>query len=226
MRRGHFRLFRGLSPVARVGVSTSAWLQANIEGAILTLLRNKTLPAMAAVVMPCLWANIAAAEAPAPGCYERVYDAVHLAAHPGQLVVRTTVLVKPIDAAGAAALGPSYTADARLRMWVKGQKPGFDSFGACRPAEGGLSCEGSLSAAEADACKSNTDGVHRNCRIAAATTGAFDVAAQSDGLTVTILRRMELVPEPFDGGPFLYLSPGNAENHAFALKPAPESDCR
>jgi hypothetical protein len=24
-------------------------------------------------------------------------------------------------------------------MWVKGQKPGFDSFGACRPANGGLS---------------------------------------------------------------------------------------
>jgi hypothetical protein len=181
---------------------------------------------MLAAAISCLWANIAAAEAPAPGCYERVYDAVHLAAHPGQLVMRTTVLVKQVDAAGAAALGPSYTADARLRIWVKGQKPGFDSFGACRPAAGGLSCEGSLSAEEADACKTNTDGVHRNCRIAAATTGTFGVVAQSDGLTVTILRRMELVPEPFDGGPFLYLSPGNAENRAFALKPAPGSVCR
>jgi hypothetical protein len=211
--------------VAPLGVSTSAWLQAEIEGAALTLFRSKALPTMAAIVTG-LWANIAAAQGPAPGCYERVYDAAHLAGHPGQLVVRTTVLVKQIDAAGAAALGPSYAADAHLRIWVKGQKPGFDSFGACRPAGGGLSCEGSLSAAEADACTSNADGVHRNCRIAAATTGAFGVAAQSDGLTVTVLRRMELVPEPFDGGPFLYLSPGNAENRVFALKPAPELACR
>ena len=45
-------------------------------------------------------------------------------------------------------------------------------------------------------------------------------------MMVTILRRLELVPEPYDGGPFLYLSPGNAENHAFALKPAPDSSCK
>jgi hypothetical protein len=179
-----------------------------------------------ATVIYGLCASVAAAEAPAPGCYERVYDAAHLAAHPGQLVVRATVLVKPLDAAEATALGPSFAADAHLKMWVKGQKQAFDSFGACRPADGGLSCEGSLSAAEAESCKSNTDGVHRDCRISAATTGAFGVAARSDGLMVTILRRLELVPEPFDGGPFLYLSPGNAENHAFALKPAPESSCK
>ena len=179
---------------------------------------------LVATVIYSLCANVAAAEAPAPGCYERVYDAAHLAAHPGQLVVRATVLVKPLDATEAAAVGPSYAADARLRMWVKAQT--FDSFGACRPTDGGLSCEGSLSTAEADSCKSSHDGVHRDCRISAATTGAFGVVARSDGLTVTILRRLELVHEPFDGGPFLYLSPGNAENHAFALKPAPESSCK
>jgi hypothetical protein len=190
------------------------------------LLLKKIFPAVLATAVYCHGANVAAAEAPAPGCYERVYDAAHLAAHPGQLVVRATVLVKPLDATEAAALGPSFAADARLKMWVKGQKPGFDSFGACRPADGGLSCEGSLSAAEADACKTNNDGVHRDCRIGAATTGAFGVAARSDGLMVTILRRLELVPEPYDGGPFLYLSPGNAENHAFALAPAPESACK
>ena len=177
-----------------------------------------------ATVIYGLCASVAAAEAPAPGCYERVYDAAHLAAHPGQLVVRATVLVKPLDAAETAALGPSFAADVRLRMWVKAQT--FDSFGACRRADGGLSCEGSLSAAEADSCKTNTDGVHRDCRISAATTGAFGVVARSDGLMVTILRRLELVHEPYDGGPFLYLSPGNAENHAFALKPAPESSCK
>jgi hypothetical protein len=190
------------------------------------LLLKKTIPPVLAIAAFCLGANVAAAEAPAPGCYERVYDAAHLAAHPGQLTVRATVLVKPLDADEARTLGPSFSAEAHLKMWVKGQKQAFDSFGACRPAEGGLSCEGSLSAAEADECKSNGDGVHQNCRIGAATTGAFGVAVKADGLMVTIQRRLELVPEPYDGGPFLYLSPGNAENHAFALKPAPDSSCK
>ena len=190
------------------------------------LLLKKTFTLVPAIATFCLAANAAAADAPAPGCYERVYDSSHLAAHPGQLVVRATVLVKPLDADTAKTLGPPFTADAHLKMWVKGQKPGFDSFGACRPADGGLACEGSLSAAEADECKTKNDGVHRDCRIGAATTGAFGVAVKADAMMVTILRRLELVPEPYDGGPFLYLSPGNAENHAFALKPAPDSSCK
>ena len=187
---------------------------------------KRIFSAVLAMAACCPGASFAAAAAPAPGCYERVYDMAHLAAHPGQLVVRATVLVKPLDADEAKTLGPSFSADAHLKMWVKGQKPGFDSFGACRPAEDGLACEGSLSAAEADECKSKSDGVHRDCRIGAATTGAFGVAVKADGLMVTIQRRMEFVPEPYDGGPFLYLSPGNVENHAFALKPAPNSSCK
>jgi hypothetical protein len=141
-------------------------------------------------------------------------------------VVRATVLVKPLDADAARTLGPPFTANGVLKLWVKGQKPSFDSFGACRPANGGLSCEGSLSAAESDECKTKDDGVHRDCRIGAATTGAFGVAVKSDGVMVTIQRRLELVPEPYDGGLFLYLSPDNAENHAFALKVAPDSSCK
>jgi hypothetical protein len=187
---------------------------------------NTTLPAVLMASIFALGIHVAAAETPAPGCYERVYDAAHLAAHPGQLVVRATVLVKPLDVAEAASLGPSFASDAHLKMWVRGQKPAFDTFGACRPANGGMSCEGSLSAAEADTCTTGKDGVHPDCRIGAATTGAFGVAARSDGVMVTILRRLEFVPEPYDGGPFLYLSPGNAENHAFALQPAPESSCK
>ncbi len=190
------------------------------------MLLKKIRPAVLVAAIYGLGANVAAAEALAPGCYERVYDGAHLAGHPGQLVVRATVLVKPIEANEASALGPAFTADAHLRMWVKGQKPSFDSFGACRPASDGLSCEGSLSAAEADECRSRNDGAHRDCRIGTATTGAFGVAARSDGAMLTILRRLELVPEPYDGGPFLYLGPGNAENHAFALKPAPDSSCK
>jgi hypothetical protein len=188
---------------------------------------QNTFSVVSAVLMYCLCTPIAAAEVPVPGCYERVYDAAHLAAHPGQLVVRATVLVKQPDAAEAAALGTSYAARADLRIWLKGQKSSFDSLGACRSANGGLSCGGSVSAAEADDCKTDRDGVHRNCRIIrAANTGAFGVVAQPDGLVVTILRQLELVQAPYDGGPFLYLSPGNAENHAFALKPAPEAACK
>jgi hypothetical protein len=86
---------------------------------------------------------------------------------------------------------------------------------------------GSVSAAKDDECKSDRDGVRNNCRIiSAANDGALGVTAQSDGLMVKILRRLELVTAPYDGGPFLYLSPGSAENHAFALKPAPGQACK
>jgi hypothetical protein len=37
---------------------------------------------------------VGATEAPLAGCYERAYDAVHLAAHKKQLVTRATLLVK------------------------------------------------------------------------------------------------------------------------------------
>jgi hypothetical protein len=192
----------------------------------MNLLLKKSLPAMMATAMCLLCADVASADVPQPGCYERVYDAAHLAAHPGQLVTRSTVLVKRTSAAEKAALGPSFELDAQLRFWVRGQKQSFDSDGSCQSANGGLSCKGSLSAAEADECKTDRDGVHNNCRIiSAATSGAFGVTAQSDGLMVNILRQLELVPAPYDGGPFLYLSPGNAENHAFALKPAPDKAC-
>jgi hypothetical protein len=97
----------------------------------------------------------------------------------------------------------------------------------CKTANGGLVCVGSVSAAEDDECKSDRDGVRNNCRIiSAANDGAFSVATQSDGLMVKIVRWLELVSAPYDGGPFLYLSPGNAENHAFALKPAPDQACK
>jgi hypothetical protein len=190
------------------------------------LLRKISHPALAAAAC-LLRASVASAEVPQPGCYERVYDAAHLAAHPGQLVTRSTVLVKPIDAATKAMLGPSHELEAVLRFWVRGQKQSFDSHGSCQSANGGLACEGSVSAAEAAECKTDRDGVRNDCRIISAVNdGAFGVTAQSDGLMVKILKRLELVTAPYDGGPFLYLSPGNTENHAFELKPAPDQACK
>jgi hypothetical protein len=86
------------------------------------LLLQNTFSAGFAVLTYCLCATIAAAEVPAPGCYARVYDAAHLAAHPGQLVMWITVLVKQPDAAEAAALGASRAARADLRIWMKGKR--------------------------------------------------------------------------------------------------------
>ena len=106
------------------------------------MLLQNTFSAASAVLIYGLCATIAAAEVPAPGCYERVYDAAHLAAHPAQLVVRATVLIKQADAAEAAALGAARVVRADLRIWLKGQKPSFDSLGACRVANGGLRLRG------------------------------------------------------------------------------------
>src|SRR5258708_2311141 len=120
-------------------VSVTTWSQVNGDQATMNLLRKITHPAVAAAVC-LLYANPASAGVPQPGCYERVYDAAHLAAHPGQLVTRSTVLVKPTDAATTAALGPSHELDAILRFWVRGQKQSFDSHGTCKSANGGLAC--------------------------------------------------------------------------------------
>jgi len=78
-------------------------------------------------------------------------------------------------------------------------------------------CLGSLSAAEADTCKSKRDGV-RDCRVDPTDAGSFTVEGRPDGLLISIQTRLELVPAPYDVGPYLSLSAGNAENRAFLLK--------
>lgn len=159
--------------------------------------------------------------APMPaGCYERVYGATHLSAHRGQLVVRATLAITPAPAQMATDRADPIIANGDLKFWVRGESRSFDSLGACRTEGGGLLCGGSLSAAEADTCKSGRDGVRR-CRIDAGDAGSFQVEARPDGVLVTIRHRLELVPAPYDGGPFLYVSPANAENRAFQLTSAP-----
>ena len=54
--------------------------------------------------------------------------------------------------------------------------------------------------------------------IDAEDAGAFHIAGRRQGVLVTIRRRLELPASASDSGPYLYLSPGNAENHAFLLK--------
>jgi hypothetical protein len=165
---------------------------------------------IAAAVLPAG----AATEPPLAGCYERVYDAAHLAAHKRQLVVRVTLSVKP--AAPETRIDKTHIADGNLKIWVRGKKQSFDSDGACWAEGDGLLCNGSLSAAEAETCKSKRDGVHE-CRMGGDDAGSFHLAGKPRGVLLTIRERLELVPAPYDDGPFLYLSPSNAENHAFLL---------
>jgi hypothetical protein len=153
-----------------------------------------------------------AAEPPLAGCYERVYDAAHLAAHKGQLVVRATVSVAETKAYDAPIV-----ADANLKLWVRGKDKSFDSTGVCSAKGDVLTCAGSLSAAEEPTCKSKADGL-RQCRVDGGDAGSFKIEGKPEGVMVSIPKRLELVQSPYDVGPYLSFSASNAENRAFLLK--------
>jgi hypothetical protein len=157
-----------------------------------------------------------AAEPPLAGCYERVYDAAHLSAHKGQLVVRATIAITQTKGFDAPIV-----ADAALKLWVRGKGKSFDSTGACTAKGDTLTCAGSLSAAEDTTCKSKADGL-RQCRIDGGDAGGFKVEGRPEGVLVSIPKRLELLQDPYDGGPYLNFSSSNAENRAFLLTKA---DC-
>lgn len=176
--------------------------------------RLNSLLAFAAVVLLAI-GPAAAAEPPLVGCYERTYDTAHLSAHKGQLVERATLLIKAAHAEQQAA--PSIVATGELKIWVRGHAQSFDSHAACERQGDGLLCGGSLSAAEADTCASKKDGV-RDCRIDPSDAGAFAVKDTPKGPLIAIRDRLELVPAPYDSGPFLSLSETNSENNTFLLQ--------
>ena len=160
---------------------------------------------------------------PLLGCYERRYDAAHLASHPGQIVlrVRLNVTKTAIPSSGA----PSFVADAHLEIWVKKNKQAFNSLGACMAEGDGLICNGSLSAAEVDLCKTKADGV-RQCRIDYSDAGSFHIARKDDAVMIVVRKRLELGQAGSDSGPYLYLSPENSQNHAFLLERINFSACK
>lgn len=94
-------------------------------------------------------------------------------------------------------------------------------MGVCSAKGNVLTCAGSLSAAEELTCKSKKDGL-RDCRIEPGDAGGFKVEGKPDGVLVSIPKRLELVQPPYDVGPYLNFSAGNAENHAFLLT---KTDC-
>jgi hypothetical protein len=182
-------------------------------------------PTIGAVLAAVLAASgVEAAEAPPlAGCYERVYDAAHLSQHKGQLVVRATLLIEAETFGEQAGKANPIIASGVLKIWTRGRPQSFNSIGACWTEGNGLLCNGSLSAAETRTCKSKQDGVHE-CRIDAGYAGSFKVEGKPEGVLLSVHERLELAPAPYDGGPFLYLSPTNAENHAFLLtKQTPEA---
>ena len=168
--------------------------------------------------------SAALAAPPLAGCYERVYDAAYLKAHKGQIALRVRLAVTaPAD----PAITKPLIAEAPLTFWVSKVKQPFATSGVCRKSGSGLTCEGALSATEADACPDMADGV-RDCRIIwPKAAGSFRIEPRPDGVLVTIPGRLEIPgPDATDGLPFLYLSAGNKENHEFRLKLAPASRCR
>jgi hypothetical protein len=158
-----------------------------------------------------------AAEPPLAGCYERVYDAAHLAEHKGQSVMRARLAVDATKFGDHAGKKNPFVADAMLLLWVRGKDKSFDSIGACTAQGQRLACEGSLSAAEASTCRTKQDGI-RQCRIDPGEAGSFQVEPKPDGVLVSIPQRLELLQSPYDGGPYLNFSSSNAENRAFLLK--------
>ncbi len=159
---------------------------------------------------------------PLSGCYERVYDAAWLSAHPGQIVRRVTLSVTKTSFPETPGETLKILADAQLVM--RTADAAFSTIGACYWDKLGLACDASLSAAETRLCKTKEDGV-RNCRLSTGDPGSFELAQKGAGLLLTIHERLELT-DPLETGAFLYLSPQNTENRAFLLKPAPEAVCR
>ncbi|QGM98531.1 hypothetical protein [Methylocystis parvus] len=159
---------------------------------------------------------------PLAGCYARLYDAAWLKAHPGQIVRRVTLSVTKTAVPRTPGETQPILADATLAMW-SGQTS-FSTVGACYWERVGLACNAALSAEERRLCKTKEDGV-RDCRLSMTDSGSFALTQKPEGLLVTVRERLELLG-PMDRASFLYLSPSNAENHAFLLQPVPEANCK
>jgi hypothetical protein len=163
---------------------------------------------------------------PLAGCYERVYDKEHLAAHKGQLVVRTQLAIDASDFESDPGKAHPIIAAAKLTMWVRGAKQSFQSDGVCWVQGKGLLCNGSLSATETDPCETKADGVY-DCRIYwDEAAGTFRISPKPGGVVVSIPGRLELPESTDDPESYLYLSHSNTEHRAFLMKSAPASACK
>lgn len=157
------------------------------------------------------------------GCYERAYETKHLKAHKGQFVTKAEVDIQPARSEQLQDKKWGIVANADLRIWVKGYKKPFTSYGACSVKNGALDCGGSVSAAEEDQCGSSKPGVHK-CRVDLGDAGDFRIETRPEGVVVSIIKRLELIPDGSDTGPYLNLVSSDGENSDFLLKAA-EGKC-
>lgn len=171
-----------------------------------------------------LLATPAQAEAPRAGCYERVYDETFLKAHRGQFVRHARLKLGPTSIPKSEGGANPPVADAILQIWAGTHRTSFDSLGVCWTEGDSLICNGSDSAAETKRCRTKAPGL-RDCRIEGAHNGRFQLAARPEGVLVKVVELLELPETGSDAGPFLYLSPGDAENRDFLLKAAPAKAC-
>lgn len=150
----------------------------------------------------------------APGsCYERVYDAQHLAAHPGQIVRRIWI---------RAGDGSSI----ELRLWIKGRDAAFEGDGTCEATGETLLCKPALSAADENFCKGKRNGFSRCRREIGGGAGVYVIAKHAEGIVASVRETLELLQAQTDTGPYVYLSPDDRENASFLLKPAPDEACK
>jgi hypothetical protein len=210
--------------VRAVGVSTSRseiWESDVSKGMI-----KQSIVLATGLVLLVAPAAHGAEQPPLAGCYERAYDKAHLAAHKGQMVVHARLVIDAGDFPSDSGEVRPMIAAANLTMWVRGAKQSFYSSGACWAEGRGLLCNGSLSAAEMDECKTKADGVH-DCRIYwPEAAGRFRISPRPSGVVVNIPGRLELPESSDDPESYLYLSHSNTENHDFLLKSAPASACK
>jgi hypothetical protein len=137
------------------------------------------------------------------GCWSRVYDAVHLAKHPGQKVSAMTLSIAPREGESDAAPG-AYRA--KITALVRDKQEAFSNTDGARCMEQGatLSCF--------------TDGFF---------IGQFSIERAGKNRKLALRgagQNLALVPG-VDLGAFIVLSPQDPENALFLLQAAPAKSC-
>jgi hypothetical protein len=172
-------------------------------------MKSLSLALIAAFATPAFGAPLL----PAGSCYERVYDESHLAAHPGQIVRR--IEIWPEDGSQMA-----------LRLWIKGRSAAFEGDGTCEEKGETLICEPALSAADENICKGKRNGFTDCRREIGGGAGVYVISKRAEGIVASVSETLELLQVQTDTGPYVYLSPKDAENSSFLLKPAPRASCK
>ena len=146
-----------------------------------------------------------AEEAPDPwlGCWSRVYDAVHLAKHPGQKVAAMTLSIVTREGAGDNAPG-SYLA--KVTALLRDKPDTYSNL------------DGARCVASGDRLSCFTDGFF---------VGKFSLEPAGKNMKLAIRgadEHLALVPG-VDLGSFTVLSAQNPEHTLFLLQPAPAKTC-